>query len=88
MPTRKEFEVHCAFYEEAIALYEAAKIDFENVMASIRSRIRAGRPPTLSDTVAEEEVRAEFLAAITRLDVRKATAFGDQPPDTPPTGQT
>jgi hypothetical protein len=77
MGTNTEFEVACRSYEEAIALYEAARRDFEAIAALVGPRLRAGRAPTQAELIREEQTRAALLGAIRRLDIRKSVSFSE-----------
>lgn len=40
MPTRDEFDDATALFDKAVAMYEAAKVEFETLRRKIRSEIR------------------------------------------------
>ena len=67
MPTRQEYDVHSALYEEAVAMYEAAKAEFERFEKLIRATVSKNRLPTSTQLSHEESARAKLFQARVRL---------------------
>jgi hypothetical protein len=72
MPTRKEFDLASELYEEAVALYEGAKAEFEALETLIRVAIAKGEAPSTEELSAEETARAKLFMARVRLSRREA----------------
>ena len=67
MPTRQEYDVRSALYEEAFALYEAAKADFQALEKVIREQFPRGLAPLHSELSDEEASRTRLFLARLRL---------------------
>lgn len=63
MPTKKELNEATARNEKAVVLYEAAKAEFEALVAAIAAKIAAGSIPTNAELLKEKQARAELSAA-------------------------
>jgi hypothetical protein len=63
MATKKELDEALARHEEAVVLYEAAKVEFEALAATIAAQIGAGAIPTNADLLKEEQARGKLAAA-------------------------
>jgi hypothetical protein len=70
MSSRQEFDTSTALYEEAVAMYEAAKVEFEALQETIADRLRSGTGPTSTELDEEERVRANLFFARVRLSRR------------------
>jgi hypothetical protein len=70
LPTRKELDAAAELYEEAVALYEAAKVEFEALQKSIEERLRQRTPPTAQELLDEQSARAKLFLARVRLSRR------------------
>jgi hypothetical protein len=73
MPTQKESDEAAARNEESVALYEAAKAEFEALAAAIAAQIAAGSIPTNAELLKEEQARARLSAARRRTLAQQKT---------------
>ena len=70
MPTRKEFDLASELYEEAVAMYEAAKAEFAALETMIQNTLAMGKAPSAGELSAEEAARAKLFVARVRLSRR------------------
>ena len=71
MPSREEFEAAHALYDEAVALYEAAKAEFEILQRTIAETIHNGRPPSDAALSEAERLRTKLFVAAERVSWHK-----------------
>ena len=71
MPTRKEFDAATVLHDEAVAMYEAAKAEFEALHRAIRTTIDRGESPTAIERSEEQSARARLFVARVRLSRRQ-----------------
>ena len=67
MPTQKEFDLASELYEEAVAMYEAAKAEFAALETMIQNTLAMGKAPSAEELSAEEAARAKLFVARVRL---------------------
>ena len=67
MTPREDFEAAMALYDEAVAMYGAAKAEFEALEQQIMERLASGRELTAAASLEEERVRASLFFARVRL---------------------
>jgi hypothetical protein len=70
MATQKEFAEAMRLYDEAMAMCEAARADFEALEQKIKERLATGTALTESEALEEERVRASLRLARVRLSRR------------------
>jgi hypothetical protein len=75
MARRFEFEAGDALYEEAVAMYEAARVDFEALEKLIAQALETGQPPSTDDLREEERLRTALFDARIRLSQRIRSMF-------------
>ena len=70
MRSREDVEAAQAPYDEAVALYAAAKANFQFLKERIAETIRSGRSPTSEALTEEDDLRAKLFVAAARLSSR------------------
>jgi hypothetical protein len=63
MPIGERLEAAISAYVEAVAMYEAAKADFEILQSDIAETIVSGDTPTSATLAEEERLRIRVFAA-------------------------
>jgi hypothetical protein len=70
MATQYQFGAADTLYGEAVAMYEAARADFEALEKLIARAVEKGQPPSADELREEERLRSDLFDARIRLSQR------------------
>ena len=71
MLTPEKSSAATTLYDETVAMYEAAKAEFEATTKTFQDRVRSGSVPSASDIVEEESARARLFFTSVQLSRRQ-----------------